>query len=203
MMCRLLEVSRAGFNAAQRRPPSARAVDDARLCVDVRTEFRKSRRRFWAPRIMRALRTRDVRVSTKRIARVMRADGLVAHRPRRSAGATPCRLADGAAPDRLALDFAVRDTRPLNIVWVSDVTFIPTRMGWLYLAIVLDLASRRIVGWATSAQNATALALMALHRTGGPPTAAGLVAPLDSRQDGVQLERMHSALHYRTSVAYE
>lgn len=164
LMCRVLAVSCAGFYVSQRRAPSARAQSDEPLRVQVRAAFRQSHQRFGAPRIMRVLRTQDVRVSTKRVARLMRADGLQGRPPRRFVITTERNLADRVAPHLLNRDFAVRATRPLNTVWVSDVTFIPTRMGWLYLAIVLDLASRRVVGWATSAQNDTALVLTALQR---------------------------------------
>ena len=168
LMCRVLDVSCAGFYAAQRRLPSARAQADKPLRVHIRTAFGQSRKRFGAPRIIRVLRTPRVRVSTKRIARLMQADGWQGRPPRRFVRTTQRNPADRVAPNLLHRDFAVRATRPLNTVWVSDVTFIPTRMGWLYLAIVLDLASRRVVGWATSAHNDTALVLAALQRTPGP-----------------------------------
>lgn len=164
LMCRVLDVSCAGFYAAQRRRPSARTQAEEPLLVQIRTAFRKSRQRFGAPRIMRALRTQHVRVGTKRIARLMQADGLQGRPARRFVITTERNPADRVAPNLLNRDFAVRATRALNTVWVSDVTFIPTRMGWLYLAIVLDLASRRIVGWATSAHNDTALVLEALQQ---------------------------------------
>ena len=164
VMCRVLDVSCAGLYAAQRRVPSARAQADEPLRVQIRTAFGQSRKRFGAPRIMRALRAQSVRVSTKRIARLMQTDGLQARAPRRLVHATQRNPADRVAPNVLDRDFDVRATRPLNTVWVSDVTFIPTRMGWLYLAIVLDLASRRVVGWATSAHNDTTLVLTALQR---------------------------------------
>jgi len=183
LMCRVLGVSCSGFYAAQRRVPSARTQADEPLRVQIRTAFHQSRKRFGAPRIMRALRAQRVRVSTKRIARLMQTDGLQGRAPRRFVITTQRNPADRVAPNLLDRDFAVRATRPLNTVWVSDVTFIPTRMGWLYLAIVLDLASRRVVGWATSAHNDTALVLEALQRALAvrqPP--AGLVASLGPRQ---------------------
>lgn len=164
LMCRLLDVSCAGFYAAQRRSPSARAHTDEELRLLVRAAHRQSRARYGAPRIQRALRKRDVHVAKKRIARLMRDDGLVGRRIRRGVSTTQRNAADPVAPNHLARDFAVRPTRTMNTAWVSDVTYIPTRMGWLYLAIVLDVTSRRIVGWATSACNDTALVLTALQR---------------------------------------
>ena len=164
LMCRVLGVSCAGFYAAPARRPSARTQSDEPLRVQIRTAFAQSRKRFGAPRIMRALRTQRVRVSTKRVARLMQAEGLQGRPPRRWVRTTQRNPADRVAPNLLDRDFEVRTTRPLNTVWVSDVTFLPTRMGWLYLAVVLDLASRRVVGWATSAHNDTALVLVALQR---------------------------------------
>ena len=168
LMCRVLDVSCSGFYAALGRVPSARTQADEPMRVQIRTAFRQSRKRFGAPRIMRALRAQCVRVSTKRIARLMQTDGLQGRRPRRFVITTQRNPADRVAPNLLDRDFDVRATRPLNTVWVSDVTFIPTQMGWLYLAIVLDLASRRVVGWATSAHNDTALVLAALQRALAP-----------------------------------
>ena len=100
--------------------------------------------------------TRGVRIGQKRVARLMREDGLVARRTRRFVHTTDRAHPHAIVPNLLARDFAIAPTRALNRVWVCDVTYIPTRSGWLYFAIMLDLASRRIVGWATSARNDTA-----------------------------------------------
>lgn len=162
LMCRVLSVSHSGFYASQRRAPSARAQADERLRVDVRTAFTQAHARYGSPRVQRALKKRGIAVSEKRVARVMREEQLVARRKRRFVVTTQSAHAFPLAPNRVARDFAVG--RPLNTVWVSDVTFIPTLAGWLYLAVVIDLASRRILGWATSAHNDTRLALTALER---------------------------------------
>jgi transposase InsO family protein len=161
-MCRVLSVSRAGFYAAQRRRPSAHAQADARLRVVVRAEFAKAKARYGSPRVTRALKKRGVVIGEKRVARVMREEQLIARRKRRFVCTTQSAHAFPLAPNRVARDFAVGG--PLNAVWASDVTYIPTLSGWLYLAIVLDLSSRRVLGWATSASNDTALALTALER---------------------------------------
>lgn len=162
LMCRALSVSRAGFYASQRRTPSAHAQADAQLRVVVRAEFTKARARYGSPRVARALKKRGVAVSAKRVARVMREEKLVARRKRRFVITTNSAHAFPLAANQVARDFTAG--RPLNTVWASDVTFIPTLAGWLYLAIVLDLSSRRVLGWATSAHNDTALALTALER---------------------------------------
>lgn len=162
MMCRVLDVSRAGFYAAQRRAPSRHAVVDAQLLGLVRGAFATAKARYGSPRIHRALRKRGHAVGEKRVARLMREAQLVA-RPRRRFVITTHSGHDAPiALNHVARDFTVG--RPLNTVWVSDVTYLPTMAGWLYLAVVLDLSSRRVLGWATSARNDTALALLALAR---------------------------------------
>lgn len=148
LMCRTLAVSVSGFYAAQRRPPAARASADEGLLVPVRAAYAKSRRRYGAPRVHRALRAEGLRVAKKRVARLMRADGLVARSRRRVGRTTDSAHAAPVAPNTLARQFAVPEIGGLDRVWASDITYVPTREGWLYLAVVLDLASRRVVGWA-------------------------------------------------------
>lgn len=162
LMCRVLSVSRAGSYAAQQRPPSARATEDVALAAAITDLFTRCHRRYRAPRIHRALRGRGTRVGAKRVARLMRTAGLTATRRRRFVVTTNSAHDLPLADNVVARDFAVGG--PVNTVWVSDTTFIPTRDGWLYLAVVIDLASRFVVGWATSAHNDTALVLAALKR---------------------------------------
>jgi len=148
--------------AAQDRPASARAVADVTLVATITDTFTTCRRRYGAPRVHRALRLAGNRVGRKRVARLMRAAGLQARRRRRFAVTTDSAHTLPIAPNVVARDFAVGGA--VNTVWVSDTTYIPTREGWLYLAVVIDLASRAVVGWAASAQNDTALVLAALQR---------------------------------------
>jgi putative transposase len=162
LMCRVLSVSRAGYYAAQHRPPSARAAADAQLTVLITTTFTQCQRRYGAPRIHRALRAKGTRVSAKRVARLMRRAQLQARRRRRFAVTTDSAHPFPLADNVVARHFAVGGA--LNTTWVSDTTYIPTREGWLYLAVVLDLASRCVVGWATSAHNDTALVVAAFER---------------------------------------
>ncbi len=162
LMCRVLSVSRAGFYAAQQRAPSARATADATLTATITDTFVRCQRRYGSPRIHRVLRSAGLQVGQKRIARLMRTAGLQARRRRRGAVTTDSAHTLPLADNVVARSFAVGGA--VNSVWVSDTTYIPTREGWLYLAVVLDLASRFVVGWATSAQNDTALVLAALHR---------------------------------------
>ncbi len=143
LMCDALGVSPSGFYAAQGRAPGARAAADERLRVEVRAAHRKSRGRYGAPRVHRALRAAGTRVGKKRVARVMREDGLVARRARRRIRTTDSAHAQPVAPNLVARGFAVATQPGLDRTWVSDFTYIPTREGWLFLAVVLDLASRR------------------------------------------------------------
>jgi transposase InsO family protein len=168
LMCAALDVSLGGFyDAAQRArgAPSAHAAADERLLVEVRTAHAASHRRYGAPRVHQELRAAGTRVAKKRVARLMQADGLVARRAgRRRPITTDARHGEPVAPNTLARRFAVPDVAGLNHVWVADITYVPTRAGWLYLAVVLDLASRRVVGWATHDTLEQVLTLTALGR---------------------------------------
>ena len=167
LMCRVLAVSRTGYYAWRERRPSARAQQDTRLRLVIRTIHAASQRRYGQPRIHRALRdAHQVRCSPKRVARLMRLDGLRGKRARRYRSTTQ---ADGTppAPNRLQRQFQVA---ALNRVWASDVTACWTTEGWLYLAVVLDLASRRVIGWSAGPTPGQELTLPALrqaltHRT--------------------------------------
>ena len=166
LMCRVLAVSPAGYYAWRKRAPSARAVADERLALDIRAAFAASDATYGAPRVHRDLRADGLRVGRKRVARLMRREGLVGRAPRaRRAGTTDSDHPHPVAPNLLGRRFAVRDENgvaALDRVWVSDITYVPTRAGWLYLAVVLDLASRRVVGWAMRDTPDAGLALAAL-----------------------------------------
>lgn len=148
LMCTVLGVSPSGYYASRTRSPCARAIADERLLLNVRIAHEKSDESYGAPRVQRELKDKGLSVGTKRVARLMREDGLVGRARRR----TRPRTTDSAhahpiAPNRLDRQFDVNGLA-LNRVWISDITYIPTQQGWLYLAAVLDLASRRVVGWA-------------------------------------------------------
>jgi putative transposase len=173
LMCHALEVSESGYHAAGHRPPSMRGQTDARLRVQVRATHAQSHGRYGAPRVQRELRAQGLRVATKRVARIMREEGLVARPRRRFVRTTDAAHAHPVAPNALARRFAVADIGGLNHVWVADITYVPTREQWLFLAVVLDLASRRVVGWAmrdTLEEDLTLDALrMALEHRHPPP----------------------------------
>lgn len=176
LMCRVLEVSPSGYDASLKRPASWHAIVDDVLMAHVRIAHAESNATYGAPRVQRELRAQGLPVSTKRVARLMRAEGLVARpRKRRRVATTNSNHADPIAPNLLARQFDVNGVE-VNRVWVSDITYIPTREGWLYLATVLDLGSRRCVGWAMREEMDVELALSALRmaREARRP-AAGLI----------------------------
>ncbi len=130
VMCRALGVSVAGFHGARARaaaPPTARAAADERLRVAVRAAHRKSRGRYGAPRLVRELREAGTRVGQRRVARLMRADGLVARRAHRRVRTTDSAHAEPVAPNLLARRFAVGAHPAPNAAWVGDLTYVPTR----------------------------------------------------------------------------
>ena len=143
-LCRVLEVSRAGFYAAERRAPCRRQLEDDQLAVAIGEIHRDSRETYGTPRVHAMLRRRGICVSRKRVARLMRRErisGLV----KRRRGKTTIRVPGVAtAPDLVRREW--NPTAP-NRLWVADITFIRTWEGWLYLAAVLDCHSRRCVGW--------------------------------------------------------
>jgi len=159
VLCRTLEVSRAAFYASLRRPPSRHTVDDRRLAVLVREAFERSRRTYGSPRIHAELAAQGVFVSKKRIARIMRQEGLKARVRKRFKCTT---MSDHGHPVAAnLLDRQFQAERP-NQRWVGDTTDILTDEGKLYLAVILDLFSRYVVGWALSASNDRFLTMKAL-----------------------------------------
>jgi transposase InsO family protein len=148
LMCRVLGVGRAGYYAARRRGPSARARRDTQLRVAIRVVHAASHQRYGSPRVQAVLQQQGTACSRKRVARLMRAEGLRCRRAQRYRPTTQADARQAPAPH--VLQRAFHPPAP-NRVWVSDVTACPTGAGGLYLAVVLDLASRRVVGWATGA----------------------------------------------------
>lgn len=161
LLCRVLGVSRQGFYAWLGRKPSRRRVKDEALNRDIRKTFDGSGGRYGAPRVYLTLRAAGQATSRKRVARLMRQHGLVARpRSRRRVQTTDSGHRYGIAPNLLARNF--RPARP-NQSWASDITYIPTAQGWLFLAVVLDLFSRRVVGWSMQPYLDRRLVLAALE----------------------------------------
>jgi putative transposase len=159
VMCEVLEVSRSGYYDWAARPESTWAAADRALAAEIRTAHAASRGRYGSPRVHAELRAHGRRVGRKRIARLMRAMGLSAGRKRRFRRTTDSGHAFPIAPNLLGRDFTAAAP---NHVWLADLTYIWTAQGWLYLGVVLDLFSRRVVGWAMAEHLGHDLALAAL-----------------------------------------
>jgi putative transposase len=171
-LCRTLEVTPSGYYAWRRRPLSQRAVANQALLVAIRASHAQSQRTYGSPRVHADLVAQGRRCSRNRVARLMRQDRLQA-RPRRRfrPKTTQVDRSLPVAPNRLQRSFQV--SAP-NQTWLSDITYVPTTEGWLYLAVVLDLYSRRVVGWALDSHLETPLVLSALRQALGrrqPPVA--------------------------------
>jgi len=195
LMCRVLAVSPAGYYASLTRPASWHAVVDDLLMRHVRIAHAASGETYGAPRVQQELTAAGLPVSTKRVARLMREDGLAARgKKARRVATTDSHHAEPIAPNLLARQFDVHGSA-VNRVWVSDITAIPTREGLLYLATVLDLGSRRCVGWAMRDRIDLDLALSALRmaRQARHP-APGLIHHSDRGS-------VYAALGYRAELA--
>ncbi len=161
LLCEMLTVSRSGYYRWKRAGPCKRERDDAALAPKVAEAHRRSRRTYGAPRVMWELRAQGVRTSKRRCARLLKALGLAGRRRcRGKPRTTDSRHGQAPAPNRLA---HVSPSGP-DQVWVTDITYLETGEGWLYLAAILDLWSRRIVGWACAPTLHAALVLCALQR---------------------------------------
>lgn len=145
LMCKVLEVSTSGYYAWRGRPPSEREMANRELTDKIKKAFVESDQTYGSPRIYQVLRAYGLMCSVNRVARLMRSNGLCAQQRRRFRSTTKRNEADRPAPNRLQRDFEF--DRP-NQKWLADITYIPTTEGWLYLAAILDLFGRRVVGWA-------------------------------------------------------
>jgi len=159
LMCRVLEVSRSGYYRWRSRPESRRAREDRRLLVAIRAVYQQSRCNYGSPRVHRHLKQQEESCGRKRVERLMRSAGLKARRCRRFKVTTRSVSTHEVAPNWLNRQF--RAGRP-DQVWVGDITYIWTAEGWLYLSVLLDLCTRRVVGWAVSERLTAELARRAL-----------------------------------------
>jgi putative transposase len=172
LMCRVLGVSRSGYYAWLVRPESERSCRNRTLLSEIRMVYHRSRRTYGSPRVTEELRASGLWCGEHRVARLMRRHGIKAKTVRKFRVTTNSKHAFPVAPNLLARQFTV--SRP-NAVWVSDITYTWTTEGWLYLAGVMDLYSRRIVGWAMS------------HRIDGELTLAALRQALTQRRPSAGL----------------
>jgi putative transposase len=158
-MCKALNVSPSGYYAWRSRPVSAREMENRELVKKIESVYYDNYETYGSPRVYHELRSQDVACSENRVARLMRLRGLRAKQVRRYKSTTKRNKRHPVAPNLLKRDF--RADRP-DHKWLTDITYIPTREGWLYLAVILDLYNRGIVGWAMSERMTSALTLSAL-----------------------------------------
>jgi len=164
LLCRVVGVSRSGYFTWRTRPPAARARADQALTERIRRIHAHSRQTYGSPRVRATLRERGELVGRRRVARLMRGAGLRGvHGQRRRVRTTVADPGATPAPDRVERAFAPAAIGGLNRLWLADISYIPTREGWLYLAIILDGFSRRVVGWAMADHLQTELVLAALR----------------------------------------
>lgn len=159
-MCQHLQISRSGYYAWCHRAPSARRQQDERMAVQIQQIHQRSRGTYGRPRVHAVLRSQGYRTSSKRVGRLMKRQGLQARRPRRYRSTTDSGHALPIAPNVLARAFWAQAP---NQAWVGDITYIPTAQGWLYLAVLLDLFSRRVIGWSMGETLDRSLCLSALQ----------------------------------------
>jgi len=188
-MCQVLDVTRSGYYAWRPERAGPRAQENQVLVAQIRKEYKSSRQTYGSPRIWARLVRQSIACGRHRVARLMRREGLSPQKrhkwhpvtTQRQPGVIP-------APNRLNQDFSATT---VNTKWVSDFTYIDTAEGWLYLAIVLDLFSRKVVGWAMSAQMNTALVETALQMA------------LQTRQPDASLLHHSDQGSQYTSAAYQ
>jgi transposase InsO family protein len=192
LMCRVLEVSRAGYYASRHRSESERAKANRQLSARIRRAYEGSRRTYGSPRIYIELREDGHEIGRHRVARLMQREGIVARKKRRFTVTTQSNHSEPIAKNVIARKF---DVEKPDRAWAGDITYLPTVEGWLYLAVLLDLCSKTVVGWAMSEALDANLALgalrMALERRCPAP---GLVHHSDR---GVQ----YASESYRAALA--
>jgi putative transposase len=164
-MCRVLQVSRSGYYESLSRPPSDRSIEDDRLRPQVKAAFEKGRKNYGTRRVKTALAKQETTVSRRRIGRLMREAELQVQTKRKFKVTTDSKHDKPIAPNLLEREFTVATP---DSVYVGDITYIPTREGWLYLAVIIDLFSRAVVGWSMGSRMTAGLVngamLMALWK---------------------------------------
>jgi len=150
ILFRVIQVSSSAFYAWQKRGVSARARQKAHLLAHIDAIFQESDGRYGSPRVHQDLQARGIGCSQKRVARLMKEQHLVARKPRRFVVTTDSSHALPVAQNLLNRQYQVEAVAEVNRAWAGDITYVPTAQGWLYLAVVLDLKSRRVIGWSMS-----------------------------------------------------
>lgn len=171
-LCKVLDVSESGYHAWRKRPESKRAGDNRRLAAHIRAEFARSDETYGSPRIKQELDANGNAAGRHRIAKIMQQEGIKARKPKRFKKTTDSNHESPIAPNLVARRFDEIASAP-NKLWVSDLTYIWTWQGWIYLATVIDVFSRKVVGWAVQDSMETTIIndalAMALARRLPPP----------------------------------
>jgi len=168
-MCDVLEVSKSGYYAWCSRPTSPRSQENERLSQQIQEIHQESRKTYGAPRIHASLKAKGFQAGRHRVARLMRQQGICVRPKRRFKRTTDSNHPFPIAKNMLNRSFSTAEP---DKAWVADITYIPTHQGWLYLAVVIDLFSRRVVGWSMAEQMQTELVLSALEAALGHRSAA-------------------------------
>ncbi|GBE00559.1 IS2 transposase TnpB [bacterium BMS3Abin07] len=163
-MCRVIGASRSGYYRWKREPQSKRHKENEKILMEIRQSYRNSRKTYGSPRITEDLRAKGIKCSENRVARLMKSKGIVAKAAKKFKATTNSKHNLPVAGNLLKQDF--ESERP-NTVWTSDITYIRTMEGWLYLAVILDLYSRQVVGWAMSDRLTSDFVIKALNQAIG------------------------------------
>lgn len=161
-LCRVLDVSESGYHAWKKRPESAHAAQDRLLEVHIKAAFAKSRETYGSPRLTSELDEKGISVGRHRVARLMREAQVRAKKPKRFKKTTDSRHSSPIAPNLVERRFDEIATAP-NQLWVTDITYIWTWQGWMYLCVYLDVFSRKVVGWCIDDTMETRMVLDALN----------------------------------------
>lgn len=200
LMCRVLDVAPSGYYAWRKRPSSVREMANNALLKEIRAAYEASNGVYGSPRIYHEVKGK-VSCSENRVARLMKKQGITAKQKKRYKRTTKANAAHPTAPNLIDRDFSAATP---NEKWTTDITYIPTLEGWLYLAVVLDLFSRRIVGWAMSARMTSSLVIDAFKmavRQRRP--ASGLIHHSDrgSQYTGSAYQKLLKDNHCRVSMS--
>ena len=163
-MCRVIEASRSGYYRWKRQPQSKRQKENEKILMEIKQSHNNSRRAYGSPRITMDIQARGTKCGENRVARLMKAHGIIAKTKKKFKATTNSKHNLPVAPNVLKQDFVA--DKP-NTVWISDITYIPTLEGWLYLAVIIDIYSRQVVGWAMSDRLTSDFVVKALYQAIG------------------------------------
>ena len=163
-MCRVIGASRSGYYRWKRQPQSKRQKDNEKILMEIKESHKNSRRAYGSPRITKDIQARGTKCGENRVARLMKIHGIAGKAKKKFKATTNSKHNLPVAENLLSQNFVAE--KP-NTVWASDITYIPTLEGWLYLVVILDLYSRQVVGWAMSDRLTADFVVKALYQAIG------------------------------------